>query len=116
MIFLFNSELIDHKIVSFSLTSVYGIGKVNSILITKYLGFSHNLRIKDLSEIQLDGLEKAMGVFNFKFGTELKKTNQLLLNKLIDIRSYKGLRRYKGLPIRGQRTHTNSKTAKKRRR
>lgn len=115
MVFLFNSELIDHRIVSFSLTSVYGIGKVNSILISKYLGFSNNLRIKDLSEIQLNRLEKTMGVFNFKFGSELRKTNQLLLNKLIDIKSYKGLRRYKGLPIRGQRTHTNSKTAKKKR-
>ena len=47
---------------------------------------------------------------------DLKKQHSLLLRNLVEIKSYKGLRRLKGLPVRGQRTHTNCKTSKRQRR
>jgi small subunit ribosomal protein S13 len=49
----------------------------------------------------------------FNIASDLKKSKLLNSKKLISIKSYKGLRRNQGLPVRGQRTHTNAKTAKK---
>lgn len=115
MVYLFESDLPENKSVYTSLSEIYGIGKNNSLLICKILGFSSNLKIKDLSKEGLVNLEKTIESFNFVLAGDLKKSKQLGSKKLTSIKSYRGLRRYQGLPVRGQRTHTNAKTAKKRR-
>ena len=114
MIYLFESEIPDNKSLFFALTYIYGIGKVNSVLICKKLGFSKNLKVKDLSKEQIYKLVKIIELMNFKLAMDLKKFKLLINQKLISIKSYKGLRKNQGLPIRGQRTHTNAKTARKR--
>ena len=81
----------------------------------KNLGFSRNLKLKDLSKTQLDELIAALKSSKLILAKDLKKRKQLIANHLIEIKSYKGLRGYQGLPVRGQRTHTNAKTARKRR-
>lgn len=112
--YLFESTLKNYKAVSFSLASIYGVGKINSILVSKQLGFSENLRLEDLSKDQRDSMITSIKIFKLLTGSDLKLKNQLSSEKLINIKSYKGLRRYKGLPIRGQRTHSNARTARKR--
>lgn len=115
MIYLAESNLPEKKSVEFALKYVYGINKFNSSLICKKLGFSKNLKVKDLSKDQINKLLKLIELLNINVGSELRKLKQLNLKKLINIKSYRGLRRSQGLPVRGQRTHTNAKTSRKNR-
>lgn len=114
MVYIFESELLENKSISISLTQIFGIGNSNSILICKKLGFSNNLKVKNLSKEQLSKLVKTIETLNINLASDLRKTKLLILKNLISIKSYRGLRKYQGLPVRGQRTHTNGKTAKKR--
>lgn len=114
MIYLFESELPENKSICVSLSKIYGIGKNNSLTVCKILGFSFNLKIKNLSKEHLIELIKTIESFNFILASDLKKSKLLISKKLISIKNYRGLRSYQGLPVRGQRTHTNAKTAKKR--
>lgn len=114
MVYLFESELKENKLVSLALTDIFGIGKSTSFLICKKLGFSKNLKINNLSKEQISKLLKNIDSSNILISSDLKKRNSLKLKELINIKSYRGLRRFQGLPVRGQRTHTNAKTASKR--
>lgn len=115
MIYLFESELPENKSVYFALTHIYGIGKANSFLICRKLGFSANLKVKNLSKDQVIKLIKTIETLNIELASDLKKAESLITTTLVSIRSYRGLRKKQGLPVRGQRTHTNAKTARKRR-
>lgn len=114
MVYLFESELPKHKSISFALQHIYGIGKTHAVLICKKLGLSVNLAVKDLSKEQLSKLIKSIESLNISVAGDLLKSRLLTVKKLVSIKSYRGLRRYQGLPVRGQRTHTNAKTARKR--
>ena len=114
MIYLFESELIENKLIFLSIMRIYGIGNISSLFICKKLGFSKNLKIKNLSKDQISSLIKTIGSLNKELAGDLKKLKILRNQKLVSIKTYKGLRKIKGLPIRGQRTHTNAKTARKR--
>ena len=114
MIYLFESELPNNMSVFFALTKVYGIGQKNSFLICKKLGFSINLKIKELSKDQITDILVLVESLNFVIASDLKKIKNLTIKNLIFIKSYKGLRLNQGLPVRGQRTHTNAITARKR--
>lgn len=113
MIYLLESKLPDAKSVHFALRHVYGIGKSKSLLICKKLGFSYNLKVKNLSSGQINQILKLIESLNFVLANDLKRLKLLRKQHLINIKSYRGLRRNKGFPVRGQRTHTNAKTAKK---
>lgn len=111
--FIFETELHLKKSVFFSLIGIFGIGKFNSFLICKQLGFAKNLKTKYLSKEQINQIIQLVEFLKFKVGSHLKKSEILITRKLILIKCYKGLRKVKGLPVRGQRTHTNSRTARK---
>jgi len=113
MIYLFESKLPEFKSIYFALSYIYGIGKTRSFLICKKLGFSSNLKVKNLSSQQINNILKLIESLNFILANDLKRVNLLVKQKLISIKSYRGLRKKKGFPVRGQRTHTNAKTAKK---
>ena len=85
-------------------------------MICKKLGFSINLKIKDLTQEQIIEILQLVESLNITLNNELKKLRSLTLKNLVSIKSYKGLRRVRGLPVRGQRTHTNAKSARKNRR
>ena len=114
MIYLFESELPKNKSISFALSDIYGIGKANSFLLCKKLGFSSNLTVKDLSKEQISKLIKTLEFSDLVLAGDLLKFRQIVAKKLVSMKSYRGLRRYQGLPVRGQRTHTNARTARKR--
>lgn len=113
MVYIFESELLENKSLYIALTQILGIGNYNSFLICKNLGFSKNFKVKNLSKEQLVKLIKLIENLNMTLASDLKKENLLIFKKLINIKSYRGLRKNQGLPIRGQRTHTNAKTARK---
>ena len=116
MLYLLETNLPENKSVFFALTHVYGIGKNTAFQICKKLGFSINLKIKDLTQEQTVEIIQIIDSLDLTLNNELKKLKSLALKNLIDIKSYRGLRRVRGLPVRGQRTHTNAKSARKGRR
>lgn len=111
--FLFETELPENKSIILALKNVYGIGHSRSVFFCKQLGFCFSLKIKDLSPEQIIKLLKLIEHSNLIITNDLKKSKQLTDKKLVAIKSFRGLRKLKGLPVRGQRTHTNAKTAKK---
>ena len=113
MIYILETKLPENKSVFFALTKIYGIGKNTAFLICKKLGFSINLKVKELTQEQVSEILQTVESLDLTLNNELKKFKSLSLKKLISIKSYRGLRRKKGFPVRGQRTHTNAKTAKK---
>lgn len=116
MLYLLETKLPENKSVHFALTNVYGIGQNTAHFICKKLGFSINLKIKDLTQEQIVEILQLIDSSNLTLNNELKKFKSLTLKKLVSIKSYKGLRRVRGLPVRGQRTHTNAKSSRKNKR
>lgn len=93
-----------------ALTYIYGIGKPTAQKILEAAGISEDVRIKDLSEEQLNALRKE--VDKIKVEGDLRRETQLNIKRLMEIGCYRGIRHRKGLPVRGQRTKTNARTRK----
>lgn len=113
MIYIFESELPENKSILISLTNIYGVGKHQSHFLCKILGLSVNLKTKNLSKEQVNKIIKVVEVLKISLASDLKKIKLLIAKNLVSIKSYRGLRRFQGLPVRGQRTHTNGRTAKR---
>ena len=113
MLYILETNLQDSKPIYITLTKIYGIGKATSFIICKKLGFSLNLKTKDLTQDQIVGLIKLIDSLDLIYNNDLKKLKSLAIKNLVSIKSYRGLRRLKGFPVRGQRTHTNAKTSKR---
>ncbi len=103
----------DNKYIIISLTYIYGIGRSISKKICDDLKLNYFTLVKNFSDKDLDLIRKK--VFNYTVEGDLKRFNMLNIKRLIDINCYRGLRHKKKLPVRGQRTKTNSKTCKKNR-
>ena len=113
MIYLFETELNTEKSVLISLQQIFGIGKSTSKKICNSLGFSINLKIKNLTDSQVSELIEKVESLNLILSSDLKKNLSLNYAKQVSIKSYRGLRKLEGLPVRGQRTHSNAKTSRK---
>nr|YP_009688018.1 ribosomal protein S13 [Haslea nusantara]QDX17597.1 ribosomal protein S13 [Haslea nusantara] len=113
MVYLLESKLPENKSVVFALQYIYGVGKTRAVLICKKLGFSTNLKVKNLSENQIVQILSLINSLNLVLAHDLKKLKAGLTKNLVSIKSYRGLRRVRGLPVRGQRTHTNARTARR---
>ena len=113
MLYLLETKLPENKSVFLALTYIYGIGSSTSLLLCKKLGFSLNFKVKDLTSEQTVALLKLVDYLNLPLNNQLKKLKTLSLKKLINIKSYRGLRKLRGLPVRGQRTHTNARSSRK---
>jgi small subunit ribosomal protein S13 len=96
------------KRVEVALTYIYGVGRNVSRSLLKELNISLDTRVKDLTEAELAKLRDALA----KFQTEgdLRRKVQMNVKRLQDIGSYRGYRHRRGLPARGQRTKTNART------
>jgi len=103
-----------NKPVWVALTYIYGIGKSSSKEIVAKAAISPQVRANDLTEGQVATIRKIIDD-NYKVEGELRKETQMNIKSLIDIGCYRGIRHRKGLPVRGQRTHTNARTRKGRR-
>jgi small subunit ribosomal protein S13 len=114
MLYIFESELSENKSLLFALKNIYGIGNYKALLICKQSGFSSNLKVSELTSDQVIQLLKVLELLNLSLPSDIKKSIQINNLRLFNIKSTKGIRKAYGLPVRGQRTHTNAKTAKKR--
>lgn len=99
-----------NKRVEVSLTYIFGIGRSTSNKILGATGIDRDTKVKDLTEEQVAKLRAA--VEEYKIEGELRKEIRLNIKRLLDIKSYRGLRHRNGLPVRGQKTKTNARTRK----
>lgn len=113
MIFVLETELPDEKLAPHALQYVYGIGKQRANILCKKVGVLRNLKIKNLTKKQLTGLEAVVKELKLVIAGALKKKVSFNNAKLLTIKSYRGLRKERKLPARGQRTHTNAKTSRR---
>ena len=97
-----------------SLTQNYGLGAQRVKDLCRFVGIAYDTKIKDLESEQIETLISHIQMQTFLTGQELKNSKLKNFKRLIEIKSYRGLRRVKGYPVRGQRTHSNGKTPKKR--
>ena len=111
--YFLNTELDNNKKVILSLTNVFGISLSTSKKICKILGFSDYMVLKDLNRNQVRSLIDIINSLNIITGNDLIKKLNFERKNLISIKCYRGIRLFSKLPVRGQRTHTNSKTCKR---
>ncbi|HCL55825.1 MAG TPA: 30S ribosomal protein S13 [Spirochaetia bacterium] len=104
-------DLPNHKVIGIALTKIYGIGIATSRSILKELGIEFHTRTKDVTEDQVVKLREKVEK-EHKVEGELKTEISLNVKRLIGIGSYRGLRHRMGLPVRGQRTKSNARTRK----
>lgn len=103
-------DIPDNERAEIGLTRFYGIGRTNVKLLAKNAGIKLDTRIKDLSRDDVSTLMKALE--NFKVEGDLKKEIRENIDRLKAIRSYRGFRHMMSLPVRGQRTKSNARTRK----
>ena len=99
------------KRMEIALTYIFGIGKTSAQRILDEAGVDKNKKTDDLNEQEITMIR---GVIDTKFKIEgdLRREIAMNIKRLTDLGTYRGLRHKKGLPVRGQRTHTNSRTRK----
>ena len=114
MAYIFETQLHKRNSLKYSLIDIYGINLFWATNFCKQLGFSDNLKVSDLSDDQIKSLVKLIESSSVLVNDDLKNLNREIKTNLIQIKSYRGLRSLMRLPVRGQRTHTNAKTCKKR--
>lgn len=101
----------DQKQIEISLTYIYGIGRSLARKILKEAGISSFLQAKDLTADQINQLKEIIEK-KYKIEGELRREVMMSIKRLKDIGSWRGYRHIKGLPVRGQRTRTNTRTVR----
>ena len=104
-------DLPRQKRVEIALTYIYGIGQTTAKAILEKAGVKAVTRTKDLTDDEVRRLREAIEQTT-KVEGDLRRETSLNIKRLMDLACYRGLRHRKGLPVRGQRTHTNARTRK----
>ncbi len=104
-------DLPRNKRIEIGLTYIYGIGRSSSRKIIEQLSLDPNMKTDDLTESQINAIRKILDS-EHKVEGELRTEVSMSIKRLMDLGCYRGLRHRKSLPVRGQRTHTNSRTRK----
>ena len=102
-------DLPREKRVEIALTYIYGIGHTTAGRVLSLANINGDTRVKNLTEEEVSRIRNVLDQ-NFKVEGELRKEVAFNIKRLMDIGSYRGLRHRRNLPVRGQRTHTNART------
>jgi small subunit ribosomal protein S13 len=113
MVRILGNNLPNKKKIYIALTSIYGIGLSTALKILNKLNINPTVKSVDLTETNVSALRDLLETSEFKLEGDLKRLISLNIKRLIDINSTRGRRHLKGLPVRGQRTRTNSRTSRK---
>ena len=100
-----------NKRVEIALTYIHGIGRTKARQITAKLGIPSDRRVQDLTDQEVLHLRETIDA-DHKVEGDLRRETAMNIKRLMDLACYRGLRHRKGLPVRGQRTHTNARTRK----
>ncbi len=107
---ILNIEIPDNKAIKFSLTYIFGIGRTTASNICAAANVDETKKTKDLTDEELTKIREEAA----KYTTEgdLRREVQFNIKRLMEIRTYRGMRHRKGLPVRGQTTKVNARTRK----
>ena len=100
-----------NKHLEVALTAVYGIGRVTAQRICDAAGLARNTKVHELSEGDADRIRSE--VASLPVEGDLRREISMNIKRLMDLGCYRGLRHRRGMPLRGQRTHTNAKNTRK---
>lgn len=103
-------DLPNNKRIVIAMTYIYGVGVSRSKEILDKAGVDYNTKAHALSDSEIAGLREALSEYTVE--GELRSEVQMNIKRLMDIGCYRGIRHRKGLPLRGQRTQTNARTRK----
>lgn len=109
---LFGIDLPREKRAEIGLTYIYGIGRTTASKICAACDVDPSTRCKDLSEDEVTRIRDYINEQGILVEGDLRRETSQNIKRLMDIGCYRGLRHRKGLPVRGQRTHTNARTRK----
>ena len=104
-------DIPNDKRVEIALTYIYGIGRAKALEIVEEAGIERHVRVKDLNEEEVRQLIRIIDA-KHKVEGDLRKETTMNIKRLMEINCYRGQRHKRGLPVRGQRTHTNARTVK----
>mgnify|MGYP001382068548 CR=1 FL=1 len=104
----------EKKHIWVGLTSIYGIGKTRAMKICDAVNIPHDRRVGNLTEAEIDKIRQEIS--NYQVEGELRREVAVKIKEKMDLGSYQGIRHRRGLPVNGQRTKTNAKTRKRRKR
>ena len=99
------------KRVPIALTYIHGIGPMYAEQICEAVGIGQARRVNDLSDAEVLQIREYIDA-NLTVEGDLRRETQMNIKRMMDLGSYRGLRHRRGLPVRGQRTHTNARTRK----
>ena len=99
------------KRIEVALTYIYGVGRTTARNILDESGVGPSVRTDDLTDEQVSAIRHVIEK-NYKVEGDLRREVQMSIKRLMDLGCYRGLRHRRGLPVRGQRTHTNARTRK----
>ncbi len=99
------------KRVEIALTYIHGIGRSSAEKICKNVGIPDERRVLDLTDAELGRIRDVIDK-EYNVEGELRRDHAMNIKRLMDLGCYRGLRHRRGLPVRGQRTHTNARTRK----
>ena len=99
------------KRVPIALQYIHGIGPLNAEQICEAVGIDRARRVNDLSDAEVLQIREYIDA-NLTVEGDLRRETQMNIKRMMDLGSYRGLRHRRGLPVRGQRTHTNARTRK----
>lgn len=105
-------DIPNEKRIEVSLTYIEGVGLTTSKKILEQAKISPDKRAKDLTEAEIAGINSAISSMGISIEGELRRMVASNIRRLKEIKSYRGLRHHLGLPVRGQRTRTNARTRK----
>ena len=100
----------NHQHAEIALTAIYGIGRSTARRICTAAGIAVSTKIKDLTDADMDRLREHVSRITVE--GDLRREISMNIKRLMDLACYRGLRHRRGLPVRGQRTHTNARTRK----
>ena len=100
-----------HKRVPIALTYIHGIGPARAQEIVEKVGITEERRVQDLSDAEVLRLRETIDE-SYTVEGDLRRETAINIKRLMDLGCYRGLRHRRGLPVRGQRTHTNARTRK----
>lgn len=100
----------DQQHTVIALQAIYGIGSTRAKLICKEAGIEEHVKIRELSEDQIEQLREQVAKFTVE--GDLRREVTMSIKRLLDLGCYRGIRHRRGLPVRGQRTKTNARTRK----
>lgn len=104
-------DLPKNKRMEIALTYIYGIGRTKAKQILKDSGVSPDTKTDELADSEISAIRSIIDK-EHKVEGDLRRDTSMSIKRLMDIASYRGMRHRRGLPVRGQRTHTNGRTRK----